>query len=73
MLIGQETWSPKNQLLDIASYHKEELLAKKIKGKITLHFLILKLNTSHVIWFRNLLKDLGEDQSNSTILNCVKS
>jgi hypothetical protein len=73
MLIGQKTWSPKNQLLDIASYQKEELLAKKIKGKITLHFLILKLNTSHIIWFRNLLKDLGEEQTNPTILNCVKS
>lgn len=46
MLIGQEAWNPKNQLMGIISYKQEELLVAKVKGKITLHFPILKLNTS---------------------------
>jgi len=46
MLIGKETWNPKIQLMGIISYKQEELLVGKVKGKITLHFPILKLNTS---------------------------
>jgi hypothetical protein len=46
MLIGKQTWNPKIQLMGIISYKQEELLVGKVKGKITLHFPILKLNTS---------------------------
>lgn len=68
-LIRQETWSPKTPF-GYCFLLARRIISQKSKRKNNIALSKLKLNTSHIIWLRNLLKDLGEDQTNPTILNC---